>query len=256
MSKILIIAEHLDGKLNASTAKCVSAAQALAPDSIDVAVLAADPAAIAAETARISGVTRVLAVANAANAHPVAQVLAPQIAQLAAGYTHVFGPSTTFGKDLIPASPLLGPRRIVLMAVSSSHVSRPSTPAMPRQPSRPAWASVFATCSPRVAGSRQAATPPRNHKSTHRCQRTPSSPATRQERPSRPAEPSRSSRRPRVGSAENSRSLTSQTISGRVGASRARSTRLRPTTAVGQTGKSSPRAVLGRLPFRCDPHLP
>jgi electron transfer flavoprotein alpha subunit len=29
-------------------------------------------------------------------------VQAPQIATLAAGYTHVFGPSTTFGKDLMP----------------------------------------------------------------------------------------------------------------------------------------------------------
>ena len=29
MSNVLIVAEHLNGKLNASTAKCVSAAQAL-----------------------------------------------------------------------------------------------------------------------------------------------------------------------------------------------------------------------------------
>ena len=29
MSKVLIVAEHLDGKLNASTARTVSAAQAL-----------------------------------------------------------------------------------------------------------------------------------------------------------------------------------------------------------------------------------
>ena len=29
MSKILIVAEHLDGKLNPSTARCVSCAQAI-----------------------------------------------------------------------------------------------------------------------------------------------------------------------------------------------------------------------------------
>ena len=40
MGKVLIVAEHLDGKLNAATAKCVSAAQALKPDSIDIVVLA------------------------------------------------------------------------------------------------------------------------------------------------------------------------------------------------------------------------
>ena len=103
MAKVLIVAEHLGGKLNAATAKCVSAAQALNPDSIDIVVLAADPAAIAAQAAQIDGVARVLAVANAANAHAIAQMQAPQVAKLAEGYSHVFGPSTTFGKDLMPA---------------------------------------------------------------------------------------------------------------------------------------------------------
>jgi len=123
MSKILIIAEHLDGVLNASTAKCVTAAKALSPESIDIAVLAADPAAVAAEAARIDGVARVLTVANAANAHPVAQVLAPQIAKLSEGYTHVFGPSTTFGKDLMPCvAALLGvPQVTDVMSVEGSH---------------------------------------------------------------------------------------------------------------------------------------
>jgi electron transfer flavoprotein alpha subunit len=108
-ARVLIVAEHLDGKLNAATARCVSAAQALSPDSIDVVVLAADPSAVAAEAARIAGVSKVLAVANPANAHAVAQVLAPQAAKLAAGYSHVFGPSTTFGKDLMPCiAALLG----------------------------------------------------------------------------------------------------------------------------------------------------
>ena len=124
MSKVLIVAEHLDGKLNASTAKCVSAAQALDPDSIDIVVLAADPAPIAAEAAQIAGVARVLTVTNAANANAIAQVLAPQAAQLAAGYTHVFGPSTTFGKDLMPCvAALLGTAQVSdVMAVESSHV--------------------------------------------------------------------------------------------------------------------------------------
>ena len=109
MTKVLIVAEHLDGKLNPATAKCVSAAQALSPEAIDIVVLAADPAGVAAEATQIAGVARVLAVANAANAQPVAQVLAPQVAKLAAGYTHVFGPSTTFGKDLMPCvAALLG----------------------------------------------------------------------------------------------------------------------------------------------------
>ncbi|RPD87783.1 electron transfer flavoprotein subunit alpha/FixB family protein [Luteimonas sp. 100069] len=125
MSKVLVIAEHLDGKLNASaTAKTVAAAQALSPQSIDVAVFAADPAGAATEAATIAGVSKVRAVANPANAQALAQVLGPQIAKLAAGYSHVFAPSTTFGKDMLPVvAALLGVNQISdLMTVESSHV--------------------------------------------------------------------------------------------------------------------------------------
>ena len=123
MAKVLIVAEHLDGKLNASTAKCVSAAQALNPEAIDIVVLAADPAAVAAEAAQIAGVARVLAVANPANANAIAQVQAPQVAKLASGYSHVFGPSTTFGKDMMPCvAALLGVAQVSdVMAVEGSH---------------------------------------------------------------------------------------------------------------------------------------
>ena len=123
MSKVLIIAEHLDGKLNASTAKCVTAAKALNPASIDVVVLAADPAAVAAEAATIAGVSRVRTIANAANANAIAQVIAPQVVAIAGEYTHVFGPSTTFGKDLMPCiAALLGvPQVSDVMAVEGSH---------------------------------------------------------------------------------------------------------------------------------------
>ena len=122
MVKILVIAEHLDGKLNSAVAKTVSAATAVGGD-IDVLVLAADPAAIAAEAAQIVGVNKVLTVANPANAHALAQVQAPQIAKAAAGYSHVFGPSTTTGKDLMPAvAALLGVNQVSdLMAVEGSH---------------------------------------------------------------------------------------------------------------------------------------
>ena len=100
-ARILIVAEHDGARLNVSTAKCVSCARTLNGAEITVAVCAVDPGAVATQAAGLAGVARVLAVANAANAHALAAVLAPQIVALAGPFTHVLGPSTTYGKDLM-----------------------------------------------------------------------------------------------------------------------------------------------------------
>ncbi|MGH8209661.1 MAG: electron transfer flavoprotein subunit alpha/FixB family protein [Steroidobacteraceae bacterium] len=100
--KVLIVAEHDGAKLNPSTAKCVTCARGIAGAEITVAVCAADATAVAAQAAQLSGVTRVLTVENAVNAHLLAATVAPQIVALADAFTHVFGPSTTFGKDVMP----------------------------------------------------------------------------------------------------------------------------------------------------------
>ena len=123
MSKILIVAEHDGARLNPSTGKCVTCAAQVPGASIDVLVLAADASAVAAQAAAIAGVGKVLVVENAANAESIAAVLAPQVAKLAAGYTHVFGPSTTFGKDLMPrVAALLGVGQVSdIMGVGGSH---------------------------------------------------------------------------------------------------------------------------------------
>jgi len=120
-ARILIVAEH-DGKnLNQSTAKCVSCARALADAEITVVVLAADAAAVAPQAAQLAGVAHVLTVENPGNLHPLAAVLAPQIAALAGPFTHLLGPSTTFGKDLMAriAGLLEAPQVSDIMAIES-----------------------------------------------------------------------------------------------------------------------------------------
>ncbi len=123
MSKILIVAEHDGSKLNASTLKSVTCAAKIAGATIDVAVLASDASAVAAQAAAIAGVAKVLVLENPANAEPLAAVYAPQLAKAAAGYTHVFGPSTTFGKDVMPrVAALLGVSQVSdVMAVEGPH---------------------------------------------------------------------------------------------------------------------------------------
>jgi electron transfer flavoprotein alpha subunit len=122
MSQVLIVAEHAGGKLNAATAKCVSAAAGLAASEIVVAVFCAPGSPVAAQAAQIAGVSRVLQVASEANQHALAATLAPQVAELAQSFSHVFGPSTTFGKDLMPrvAALLDAPQVSDIMAIESA----------------------------------------------------------------------------------------------------------------------------------------
>lgn len=123
MSRILIIGEHDAGKLNPAVAKCVTCAAAIPGGEITVALLGQDTSAAAAQAASISGVRHVLRVDRAENAHALAAVYAAQIAVLAGEFTHVLGPSTSFGKDLMPrVAALLGVAQISdLMAVESAH---------------------------------------------------------------------------------------------------------------------------------------
>jgi electron transfer flavoprotein alpha subunit len=122
MTQVLVIAEHAGGKLNASTAKCVKAAAALSASEIVVAVFSTAGSAVPAQAAQLAGVARVLDVAHAANEHALAATLAPQVAALAAPFSHVFAPSTTFGKDLMPrvAALLDAPQVSDIMAVESA----------------------------------------------------------------------------------------------------------------------------------------
>jgi len=101
MSNILIVGEISDGKLNAGVSKVVAAASKIGGD-ITIALFGADVAGPAAEAAALAGVTKVLKVESAGNATILAATYAPQIAELAAGYSHVLFPGNSFGKDIAP----------------------------------------------------------------------------------------------------------------------------------------------------------
>ena len=127
-AKVLIVAEHDGTKLNPSTAKSVTCAKGISGAEIVVAVFAANASAVAAQAAQLAGVTKVLTIDNPANEHALAAVLAPQVAALAKDFTHVFGPSTTFGKDLMPrVAALLGAAQIsdVMAAEGANRFRRP-----------------------------------------------------------------------------------------------------------------------------------
>ncbi|MDH3415047.1 MAG: FAD-binding protein [Gammaproteobacteria bacterium] len=124
MSKILIIADHDGVALNGATAKAVACAASIDGAQIDIAVFAESAAGIAAEAAALDSVTRVISVENVANKNLIAAVLAPQVVAISDGYSHVFGLSSTFGKDLMPrVAALLGVNQISdVMTVESPYV--------------------------------------------------------------------------------------------------------------------------------------
>lgn len=124
MSKILVVAQHDDGQLNVATARAVKCASEIGGD-IEVLVLADSGQTIGEAAAALEGVSKVLVADNAANAAPVAAILAPQIAKVAqdGGYSHVLGPNTTFGKDLMPrVAALMGVAMVTdIMTVHGAH---------------------------------------------------------------------------------------------------------------------------------------
>jgi electron transfer flavoprotein alpha subunit len=130
MPRALIVAEHDGETLNSSTAKCVSCARAVASVGTagsDVAVAVFGPRAVAEQARRIDGVGRVLHID--ARGPSLAAALAPQIASVAADFTHVLGPATTFGKDLMPrVAALLGVGQIsdVMAVLDPYRFKRPS----------------------------------------------------------------------------------------------------------------------------------
>ena len=126
MTRVLLIAEHDGNELNPSTAKALSCAAQIGET--DIVVFSNGAESVAAAAATLAGAARVLHVARPENAQPLAAALAPQIAGLAADYTHVLAPSTTFGKDVLPrAAALLGVPQVsdIMTVVSERTFSRP-----------------------------------------------------------------------------------------------------------------------------------
>jgi electron transfer flavoprotein alpha subunit len=99
---VLVVAEHDNRALRPATLNAVAAAQQLNDPALDLLVAGKDCAAAAEAAAQIAGVRKILLADDAAYDHGLAENLAPLIARLAEGYSHVLAPATTFGKNVMP----------------------------------------------------------------------------------------------------------------------------------------------------------
>jgi electron transfer flavoprotein alpha subunit len=152
MSRVLVVAEHDTRGLSVATARTLRCATAIRATEVTAVVFAASGRAVAEQVAALDGVSRVLLVEHAAHTHPLAALIAPQLAELAAAYTHVLAPATTFGKDLLPRVAAL------LDAPQISDVMAVETPQRFRRPiyAGNAIATVEVASSPIVATVRTA----------------------------------------------------------------------------------------------------
>ncbi|WP_230971418.1 electron transfer flavoprotein subunit alpha/FixB family protein [Nitrogeniibacter aestuarii] len=98
---ILVIAEHDNAEVKASTLNAIAAAKAIGGD-IDLLVAGSGCGAVAEAVARLDGVTRVLVADAAHYADQGAENVAELISSRASGYSHVLAPATTFGKNVLP----------------------------------------------------------------------------------------------------------------------------------------------------------
>ena len=98
---VLLIAElHGATLATDATAKALTAAKQMGP--VTVLVAGAGIAGAAAEAAKLDGVAKVLTADDAAYAHGLAEPLADLVVSLAAGFTHIVGPSTSSAKNALP----------------------------------------------------------------------------------------------------------------------------------------------------------
>ena len=98
---ILVIAEQIEGELNAQTLNAIAAAKEIGGD-IHVLVTGQNCGAAAEAAAKAEGVAKVLKADSAEYAHGLAENLAPLVVKLAANYSHLVAVANTFGKNLMP----------------------------------------------------------------------------------------------------------------------------------------------------------
>ena len=76
-------------------------------DDIDILVIGSNCQGAAEQAAQVAGISKVLVADNAAYGHQLAENVAPLIAEVGAGYSHVLATATTTAKNILPRAAAL-----------------------------------------------------------------------------------------------------------------------------------------------------
>jgi len=98
---ILVIAEHDNNNLKASTLNTVAAASSLSGE-ISVLVAGHDIGNVVAESQTLEGVSKVIKCDSETYKNFIAEDLSVLVMTIAEKFTHILAPATTFGKNLMP----------------------------------------------------------------------------------------------------------------------------------------------------------
>lgn len=98
---ILVIAEHDNASLKASTLNAVAAATAIGGD-VHVLVAGENAGAAATAAAAVAGVAKVLHADSTALGNALAENIAAQVLAVASAYSHLVFPATSNGKNIAP----------------------------------------------------------------------------------------------------------------------------------------------------------
>ncbi|WP_308366376.1 MULTISPECIES: FAD-binding protein [unclassified Microbulbifer] len=99
--KVLIIAQHSEGVLDATTLNVVRAALAVSED-ISLLVAGSECRAVAEDARYLEGVTNVILADHPCYESLSAENLASLVAELAPSYSHILASANTFGKNVMP----------------------------------------------------------------------------------------------------------------------------------------------------------
>ena len=98
---ILVVAEHNNQVLNASTFNTIAAAAKLGGD-IEVLVAGHNCKTVADQAAKISGVKKVIHADDTAYAHMLAENIGNLVSHVGKSHSHIVAPASFFGKNVMP----------------------------------------------------------------------------------------------------------------------------------------------------------
>ncbi len=98
---VLILVEHDNNEIKASTLNTVTAAMQISDD-LHALVIGCDCDAVANAATQIKGIAKVIKCDAQVYQYGLVENVAPVVESIAGNYSHVFAPASTFGKNLMP----------------------------------------------------------------------------------------------------------------------------------------------------------